>query len=266
MDFEIRDRSVNQGRRRLTEERRIYLQLVQQGVSRVEACRIVGINYRTGKRWRNGRAPSGRTVGASPIPAVAPSGPSRYLREADRIPIADRLREKATIRQIATELGRSPSTISREIRRNGTVDPRGARHYRPHAAQTRAESRRPRPKPGKIAQNLHLRAFIQEHLDLRWSPEQICQALSTRPSTSRAEASYAVSSPRSGSGSARDPHDRSQAPVRPSTSSRTTSRWPLWRDVSSMRWRITQRRSTWRPSLMGRLAVEFSSWSDTRRR
>ena len=50
--------------------------------------------------------------------------------------------------------------------------------------------------------------------------------------------------PRSGSGSARDRHDRSQAPVRPSTSSRTTSRWPLWRDVSSMMWRITQRRST----------------------
>lgn len=180
MDFEIRDRSVNQGRRRLTEERRIYLQLVQQGMSSVEACRIVGINYRTGKRWRNGRAPSGRTVGAPPIPAVAPSGPSRHLREADRIHIADRLREKTTIRQIAAELGRSPSTTSREIRRNGTVDPRGARHYRPHSAQARADSRRPRPKPGKIAQNLELRAFIQEHLDLRWSPEQICQALRTR--------------------------------------------------------------------------------------
>jgi IS30 family transposase len=111
---------------------------------------------------------------------VAPSGPSRYLREADRIHIADRLREKTTIRQIAAELGRSPSMISREIRRNGTVDPRGARHYRPHSAQARADSRRPRPKPGKVAQNLQLRAFIQEHLDLRWSPEQICQALRTR--------------------------------------------------------------------------------------
>ncbi|MFD9467413.1 helix-turn-helix domain-containing protein, partial [Streptomyces sp. NPDC060027] len=136
MDFEIRNRSVNQGRRRLTEERRIYLQLVQQGMSSVEACLMVGINYRTGKRWRNGRAPSGRTVGAPPIPAVAPSGPSRYLREADRIHIADRLREKTTIRQIAAELGRRPSTISREIRRNGTVDPRGARHYRRLSAQT----------------------------------------------------------------------------------------------------------------------------------
>ncbi|MFF0629955.1 helix-turn-helix domain-containing protein [Streptomyces sp. NPDC004296] len=39
--------------------------------------------------------------------------------------IADRLREKAAIRAIAAELGRSPSTISREIRRNRTVLPDG---------------------------------------------------------------------------------------------------------------------------------------------
>jgi transposase, IS30 family len=52
------------------------------------------------------------------LPAVSPSGPSRYLREAGRIRIADRLPEKASIRQIAAELGRSPSTISRAVRRN----------------------------------------------------------------------------------------------------------------------------------------------------
>ncbi|WP_030188012.1 IS30 family transposase, partial [Streptomyces sp. NRRL S-813] len=58
--------------------------------------------------------------------------------------------------------------------------PRGQWHYRPYAAQARAEARRPRPKPGKIGQNPELRAFIQHHLDLRWSPEQICQALRAR--------------------------------------------------------------------------------------
>ncbi|MGW9075053.1 IS30 family transposase [Streptomyces yangpuensis] len=175
MDFEIRDRSVNRGRRSLTEERRVYLQLMQQGVSSREACRIVGINLRTGKRWRNGRAPSGRTGRALPLTAVAPSsGPSRYLREADRIHIADRLREKATIRTIAAELGRSPSTVSREIRRNR--HPVGGQ-YRPHAAQARADARRPRPKPGKIGQNPVLRDFVQDGLDLKWSPEQICESL-----------------------------------------------------------------------------------------
>ncbi|GAB7034693.1 hypothetical protein JCM4914_61540 [Streptomyces platensis subsp. malvinus] len=149
---------------------------MQQGYSSREACRIVGIDVRTGKKWRNGRhAHKGREKAAPPIyQEEPPSGSSRYLREADRLHIADRLREKATIRQIAAELGRSPSTISREIRR--IRHPVGGQ-YRPHAAQARADARRPRPKPGKIGQNPEPRAFIQRHLDIRWSPEQICQAL-----------------------------------------------------------------------------------------
>lgn len=53
----------------------------------------------------------------------------------------------------------------------------GNGQYRPHAAHACAEARRPRPKPDKIRQNLELRDFIQCHLDIRWSPEQICQAL-----------------------------------------------------------------------------------------
>jgi IS30 family transposase len=152
---------------------------MQQGYSNREACRIVGIDTRTGRKWLYGRKPTGTQRKAlAPLGAVAaPSGPSRYLCETDRIHIADRLREKASIRAIATELGRSPSTVSREIRRNGTIDPRGRRHYRPHAAQSRAEARRPRPKPGKIARNPELRRFIQDRLTIRWSPEQICQAL-----------------------------------------------------------------------------------------
>ncbi|MFJ3147028.1 IS30 family transposase [Streptomyces halstedii] len=82
--------------------------------------------------------------------------------------------EKATVRAVAAELGRSPSTVSREIRRN--------RHpvngqYRPHAAQARADARRPRPKPGKIGQNPALRDFVQDGLDRKWSPEQICESL-----------------------------------------------------------------------------------------
>jgi transposase, IS30 family len=41
-------------------------------------------------------------------------------------------------------------------------------------------ARRPRPKPGRIGQNPELRDFIQDHLTLRWSPEQICHALRRR--------------------------------------------------------------------------------------
>ncbi len=53
MDFEIRVDRTGRGRR-LTREREAYFQLTQQGYSSAEACRIVGINLRTGKRWRNG--------------------------------------------------------------------------------------------------------------------------------------------------------------------------------------------------------------------
>lgn len=143
--FEIRKtRTVTQGRRRLTRVREEYFRLVQQGVSYAEAAKAIGINLRTGKRWPNDRNPSGRMKAAPPTrPMVPPSGASRYLCEADRIYIADRLLEKATVRTIAAEPGRNPSTVSREIRRN--------RHpvngqYRPFAAQARADDRRPRPK------------------------------------------------------------------------------------------------------------------------
>lgn len=100
-------------------------------------------------------------------------GDSRYLGEDEPIHIADRLREKAPIRTIAAELGRGPSTISREISRNR--HPVNGR-YRPHAAHARARARRPRPKGGKIAACL-LRDTIRSWLGLRWSPEQISRSL-----------------------------------------------------------------------------------------
>lgn len=95
MEFEVRDRSINQGRR-LTREREVYLALVCQGVSSREACKIVGINMKTGRRWRNGRNPTGRNVAAAPIEVPAASGRSRFLSEDERLHIADRLREKAS--------------------------------------------------------------------------------------------------------------------------------------------------------------------------
>lgn len=166
MDFEIReDRESTRGRRALSRERAAYLRLVQQGLSNKEACRIVGINLRTGRRWCNGRNPTGKHVGALPITSAAPPDVrGRFLNETERIHIADRVREKASVREISRELGRAPSTISREIRRNH--HPSNGQ-YRPHAAQARADARRPRPKPGKIGQSPELRAYIQDHLHKR---------------------------------------------------------------------------------------------------
>jgi len=190
MDFEIRKDRKPQGPKPLIRERAAYFQLMEQGYSTREAARIVGIDRRTGKKWRNGHKRGRKAVlpiyqepGQTPGPLESegpPPAASRYLQEHDRIHIADRLREKASIRQIAAELGRSPSTISREIRRNRRTMPRGGWYYRPHTAQARADARRPRPKTGKIGHNAELRDFIQDHLTMRWSPEQICQALRTR--------------------------------------------------------------------------------------
>jgi IS30 family transposase len=96
------------------------------------------------------------------------------LTEDERIVIADRRRVGASIRAIASELGRSPSTISREIARNAHPV---SGDYRPHAAQAHAEARRPRPKGGKISAGPRLREAIQGWLELEWSPEQISPSL-----------------------------------------------------------------------------------------
>jgi transposase len=176
--FEIRqDRQIPQGRRKLHAERAKYFELVANGYGFLEAARIVGVNYRTTKRWRSGVWTSGTKKKAGTVAPIAvrpyrPSLSPRYLSEQDRVFIADRLLAKWSIRRIARELNRSPSTISREVRRNSHP---GTGSYRPYAAQARADDRRPRPKPGKIALNAELRTYVQSKLDLRWSPEQIAR-------------------------------------------------------------------------------------------
>lgn len=178
MDFEIREDKQTRGAK-LRREREEYFRLMKLGYGNKEASRLVGINSRTGREWRNGRPEGRKKRPRAPAHiAQAPSGASsRFLSETERIHITDRAREKATVRAIAAELGRSSSTISREIRRNRTVLPNGQTYYRPYAAQRRADARRPRPKPGKIRQSPELRDFIQDRLAQRWSPEQICRAL-----------------------------------------------------------------------------------------
>jgi IS30 family transposase len=176
MEFEIRQDRRPGGGKRLTAERAEYFRLMQLGLSSEQACRRVGISVHTGRVWRNGTATRAGRKAVPPIFGKAPpSGRSRYLGEEDRVLIADRLGEKATVRAIAAELGRAPSTVSREIRRNR--NPSARVPYRPHAAQRRADDRKPRPKIGKIAANPELRAVIQDHLGRKRSPEQIAGVL-----------------------------------------------------------------------------------------
>jgi IS30 family transposase len=71
-------------------------------------------------------------------------------------------------RQIAARLGRVPSTVSREVARNG-----GRGRYRAQLADAAAFGRAQRPKPGKLVTEPRLRAVVEAKLALRWSPEQI---------------------------------------------------------------------------------------------
>ena len=73
-----------------------------------------------------------------------------------------------SVRAIASQLGRSPSTISREINRNG-----GLKHYRASQADQAAWDRAHRPKPCKLATNPALRRIVARKLRCNWSPEQI---------------------------------------------------------------------------------------------
>ena len=73
-----------------------------------------------------------------------------------------------TLRSIAVKLHRAPSTISRELRRNG-----GLGRYRAAAADQRAWHRALRPKPCKLARHDQLRQLVAARLEENWSPEQI---------------------------------------------------------------------------------------------
>jgi IS30 family transposase len=73
-----------------------------------------------------------------------------------------------SMRSIAAPLGRAPSTISREIKRNG-----GQECYRASQADQSAWDRGRRPKTGKLAQNRALARIVAGKLQLQWSPEQV---------------------------------------------------------------------------------------------
>jgi IS30 family transposase len=87
----------------------------------------------------------------------------RYLSFAEREDIAIWHAQKLGVREIARRLGRSPSTISRELRRNAST--RTFRlEYRASLAQWHAERRARRPKPAKLATNERLRSYVQDRL------------------------------------------------------------------------------------------------------
>ena len=100
--------------------------------------------------------------------------PEKRRRSAKHLTINEReeiragLSAKMSIRAIARQLKRSPSTISREINRN-----RGRRWYKAINADRKAWRLAKRPKPCALSINAELRKLVIEKLQLNWSPEQI---------------------------------------------------------------------------------------------
>ena len=90
------------------------------------------------------------------------------LTLAEREEISRGIVAACSIRSIASLLGRAPSTVSREINRNG-----GYRRYRATRADQRAWTAALRPKPCKLALHRCLRQAVESKLRHNWAPEQI---------------------------------------------------------------------------------------------
>ena len=152
-------------KKELIDKQAAFWVLMARGSTLTAACDAVGVNRRTGRHWR--QATGGR------IPRKRPEPSGRYLSLDERLQIADLRLAGVGVRAIAIQLGRSPSTISRELSRNGPEPGgRSGGKYVPYAAQKRAELRGRRPKASKF-DDAELASVVQAKLCVKWSPEQI---------------------------------------------------------------------------------------------
>ena len=128
---------------------------VAEGLSSEDAAVACGVSTPVGTRWFR------EAGGMPPISLAPPSG--RYLSFAEREDNALLKARGGGVREIARKLGRSPSTISRELRRNAATRG-GGMEYRASTAQWHAERRAQRPKTAKLAAHDTLRQYVQDRL------------------------------------------------------------------------------------------------------
>ena len=159
-------RSDQAGRAKLTslgrppvarrEHVRHFRALIAGGLSSEAAAVHAGMSPPVGARWL-------RSSGGMPpshFAELAPPGSCRYLSFAEREEIAVLRAQGIGIRDIAHQLHRAPSTISRELRRNAATGS-GNFEYRATTAQWHAERAARRPKASKLALNDVLRPDAQ---------------------------------------------------------------------------------------------------------
>ncbi len=156
------------------------MELLNKGVSIRAACREIGVCRQIGQNWENGVTVIRKDGSVKHVPPLHPLSTRlispRFLSEAERVLIADLFSQGLGPTTIGARVGRSASTISRELRRNSDAWGR----YRPFDAHVRAAIRRQRPKTTKLAGNGELFHFVHAKLTCKWSPQQITRALRVR--------------------------------------------------------------------------------------
>jgi len=141
------------------DERRRFWAAIAAGMASEAAAVEAGVSQAVGTRWfreTGGMAPARFGVSAKPL-----SG--RYLSLAEREDIALLHVQGNSMREIARQLDRAASTISRELRRNAATRS-GGLEYRATTAQWHAERSARRPKQAKLVLNAALRAYVEERL------------------------------------------------------------------------------------------------------
>lgn len=137
------------------EAKQAFWKSIAEGLPSEAAALACGVSQPLGPRWFR------EAGGMAPISLAPPSG--RYLSFAEREELGLLKAEQLGVREIARRLGRSPATISRELRRNAETRG-GTLKYRATVAQWKAERAAKRPKTAKLAENERLRAYVQARL------------------------------------------------------------------------------------------------------
>jgi IS30 family transposase len=137
------------------ETKQAFWKCIAKGMQSEAAALACGVSQPLGPRWFR------EAGGLPPISLVSSSG--RYLSFAEREELALLRAQDCGVCEIARQLGRSPSTISRELRRKAETRG-GTLKYRATVAQWKAERAAKRPKTAKLAENERLRAYVQNRL------------------------------------------------------------------------------------------------------
>jgi len=137
------------------EDRQRFWAAISRGLTSEDAAVAGGASPAVGTRWF-------RTSGGMPSVTMAPPS-GRYLSFAEREELALLRARASSVREIARRLGRAPSTISRELRRNAATRG-GDLQYRATTAQWHADRRARRPKTAKLARHEPLRRYVQDRL------------------------------------------------------------------------------------------------------